>query len=261
MREKTFLYGILIVLLMTRISYASGVVARRKKAKERATQQKAMQIKAAREKALKQQVMQQRRIIQQQTMLEQQRMQKAAVERAIAEKRRLQQQAAAKLAVQKLQGRKVQGKVVQNVTRSQLEIQMRNSAFQAEVAVDIPAQEKVEQVADFDDVVASLDQSSHAWPLVMDKEAKEILIDHYIQQYRQKGIVIRKPPLHYAGMVDSMSREAPEMLNQPFSQILQIMAIMEYDFDNGQSKDAMARKILGEKSYYQNLERLRQTGF
>ena len=48
------------------------------------------------------------------------------------------------------------------------------------------------------------------------------------------------------------------MLKNPFKDILRLVAIMEYDFDNGQDKDEMARRILGEKVYQENKKRISQ---
>ena len=44
----------------------------------------------------------------------------------------------------------------------------------------------------------------------------------------------------------------------PFEQLLQTVAVVEYDFDNGQDKDAMAKKVLGEQGYLKNKQRLSQ---
>ena len=88
-----------------------------------------------------------------------------------------------------------------------------------------------------------------------------MLVSHYIEEYRQQGVIINNPPSHYVSMVDVMSQNAPDMLAQPFPVILMVMSVMEYDFDNGQNKDAMARQMLGERSYYQNKERLMKRSF
>ena len=58
-------------------------------------------------------------------------------------------------------------------------------------------------------------------------------------------------------MIDGMALENPEMLAQPFVNILQVVAVLEYDFDNGENKDAMALKVLGSKeAVMKNRERL-----
>jgi hypothetical protein len=37
---------------------------------------------------------------------------------------------------------------------------------------------------------------------------------------------------------------------------LQILAITEYDFDNGMDKDALAKQVLGEAGYEENKKRI-----
>ena len=44
--------------------------------------------------------------------------------------------------------------------------------------------------------------------------------------------------------------------SRPFDQVLQFVAIIEYDFNNGQDKDEMAQKLLGEEGYLRNKRRL-----
>lgn len=101
-----------------------------------------------------------------------------------------------------------------------------------------------------------LKKSSQVWLHIPNDEAKSYIAAQYIQMYKHQGIVIRKSPSYYATMITHMGMEDPEFLDKPFVQVLQTAAIMEYDFDNGHDKDAMARYILGEKAYQQNKLRL-----
>jgi len=57
-------------------------------------------------------------------------------------------------------------------------------------------------------------------------------------------------------MIDKMSQDNPELLNNPLKDILKIAAIIEYDFNNGTNKDLMAKKVLGEAAYKKNKNRL-----
>ena len=45
------------------------------------------------------------------------------------------------------------------------------------------------------------------------------------------------------------------MLDRPFGELLQIAAIVDYDFDNGMDKDELARKVLGEAGFEANKKR------
>ena len=121
---------------------------------------------------------------------------------------------------------------------------------------DIPSS-YVKKVVSVSDLWASLDKTSKAWPLIIDKKAKGVTISHYIQKLADGGGVVRQDPMHYAQMIDDISKQNPSMLLQPFIDVLRIMAIIEYDFDNGVDKDAMARRVFpDEKSFQANKQRL-----
>ena len=117
---------------------------------------------------------------------------------------------------------------------------------------DIPS-EYVKEVVPVSDLWASLDKSSKAWPLIIDKKAKGVTISHYIQKLAADKGVIRQDPLHYAQMIDDMYKQNPSMLLQPLVDVLRIMAIIEYDYDTGIDKDVLARRIFpDEKSFQAN---------
>ena len=48
------------------------------------------------------------------------------------------------------------------------------------------------------------------------------------------------------------------MLERPFGELLQILAIVDYDFDNGMDKDRLAKQVLGEVGYDENKKRFDQ---
>ena len=103
----------------------------------------------------------------------------------------------------------------------------------------------------------TLNRSSEIWTRVNDSENKYFIVEHYIDTYRQAGIAITKPPEHYTVMIDDMIYNNPSVSSKPFSDILRIVAVMEYDFNNGQNKDTLARQLLGEKVYLSNRARLK----
>ncbi|HTY45421.1 MAG TPA: hypothetical protein VMD52_05485 [Patescibacteria group bacterium] len=105
-------------------------------------------------------------------------------------------------------------------------------------------------------IINGMKTSSKGWLQIADPKKREMVVYYFITEDKDKGIKINKPALHYRGMIDGMAAQTPDMLNLPFEQVLQIVAILEYDFDNGQDKDAMARKILGEEEYQKNKKRL-----
>lgn len=260
MNKKITLCFAAVLLLITREVYAGGAVAKRRKSQQqRIMQQRARGQITAEQRAAQQRVMQQGEMQQQAMQEQQQRMQQEARIKAIAAQQGARRQTNAHLTVRTQAEQKVQAQVLANTYRSRIEQQRRRAAYESRDIDLTPI--VVKEVADFGQVVASLDQSGHAWALIIDSEAKEMLVSHYIQQYQQQGTIIRKGPSHYVGMVDSMSQSAPEMLAQPFPKILRIISVMEYDFDNGRNKDVMAREILGEKMYHQNKERLQNRNF
>jgi hypothetical protein len=50
------------------------------------------------------------------------------------------------------------------------------------------------------------------------------------------------------------------MLQRPFGELIQIVAIVDYDFDNGMNKDDLARKVLGEAGFEANRKRFTHQG-
>jgi hypothetical protein len=44
----------------------------------------------------------------------------------------------------------------------------------------------------------------------------------------------------------------------PLDRVMMILSVMDYDFDNGKDKDALAKELLGEQIYVANLERLKK---
>ena len=116
--------------------------------------------------------------------------------------------------------------------------------------------EEVAEVVSLEQLWKSFDSSSEGWALIMDPQAKVVTVAKFIELYRQKKITIRKSPVEYTQIIDDMAQNNPEMLKNPFERILMIVAIIEYDFDNGQDKDQMALQILGKQGFMANKQRL-----
>ena len=115
--------------------------------------------------------------------------------------------------------------------------------------------EMVEEV-DIKDLWKAFEKSSEAWSLIMDPQVKVYTVAKYIETYHQKKISIKKSPVEYVRLIDDMSRNNPDMLKNPFERILMIVAIIEYDFENGQDKNQMALQILGQQGFLANKQRL-----
>ncbi len=163
-------------------------------------------------------------------------------------------------AMKKQQGPQMMQQKILQETAKQEQVAQQYMAFreqQAKTSVLSAEQLGVQAEADFSDVIQALLKTSRAWALMVDAEAKEAVVAYFLKEFRGKGIVIQKPAWYYVGLIDSMSRESPDMLTQPFDRVLQIVAIVEYDYENGQDKDMLAYQILGSKeAVIQNRQRL-----
>jgi len=78
----------------------------------------------------------------------------------------------------------------------------------------------------------------------------------YIKWYEKQGVNIRKSVSEYIVLIDNVAQSNPDILATPFRDLFKIVAIIEYDFDNGMNKDALARKVLGETEFQKNKQRL-----
>lgn len=113
-----------------------------------------------------------------------------------------------------------------------------------------------EEVVDIQDIWQKLKTTSVIWTQMVETAPKVATVQKYIDIYKREGIIIRKPAEQYVQMIDDMSKENSTILESPFKKVLMLMAIIEYDFDNGQDKDRMAHSILGNKAYESNKKRL-----
>jgi len=241
---------VLAVWGWTSQALAGGAVARR--------QQASQQIRVHQQVVVQQHVQQQ--MAAQAAAMAQQQAQQAAAQ-AVMMAQHQAQRAAAQAAAQAVAA---QQHMAQQAVAGQVIVQRQIQQQGLEEALEAGLRQKmsedaglVQDITTLDDMEKALDTSSEAWSLMMDLEAKAVVVREYLQRFRDQGIQIRKPASYYAQLIDSMAAQSPEMLARPFEQIVQTMAIIEYDFDNGYSKDAMALKILGSKQAVQaNKQRL-----
>lgn len=142
--------------------------------------------------------------------------------------------------------------------------QMQNAAAQAQMAAGVAGARQyvpvetaqVQDIVDIADVWAKLDINSKAWALMIDDQAKTMTVSEYIERYRKQGVKIQKQPIYYAKMIDDMTTQNASMLDKPLMELLEILAVMDYDFDIGKDKDSLARKILGPQAYEANRKRM-----
>ncbi len=194
-------------------------------------------------------VKQQQQTMQQQTMqqgamqqaaMQQMAVQQVVVQQAALEQATLQQAALAQHAIaQAHQG---------------LEIEM---SIPIQQEITIPNNSQPTEIADISDVLKSLENSSHAWALIIDVEPKTFIVKSYVDFFAKQGARISKPAEFYVQMIDGMAQQNPQMLDNTFEDMFRVLAIIEYDFDIGADKDELAKKILGADGFRANKERLR----
>ncbi|HBR14106.1 MAG TPA: hypothetical protein DD723_00995 [Candidatus Omnitrophica bacterium] len=237
------------ILCARETAWASAVVQKQKalqlqqkQAYEQALRQKTLAKQQAYQQAAQQQSAIQQKQQAYQQAVELRKSQQAAYQEALKNKA-LEEVAAKQEAAKKLMaGAVTEGQVMQEVVDYASDIQ-KGTDPQGKDMVDI------------DQVWKELEISSEIWPLIIDLTPKEITVSRYIDYYETQGVIIRKTPLHYVRMIDAMLDQNKSLLKIPFKYILRTAAIIEYDFDNGEDKDLLARKFLGEKVYQENKKR------
>jgi len=169
--------------------------------------------------------------MQQQKQAQEEMIKKAIIEQQMAEQAAVQQAAAEKMIIQ------------QNIPVT--------------ATIEVPAETQNEgEFVDMSDILKSLETSSKAWPLIVEKQVKGFILYKYIEYFKEQGITINKPISEYLPLIDSMIAQNEEMTKNPFENIVQLVATIEYDFDNGQDKDKMIIDLLGEDGYIKNKKRL-----
>lgn len=118
---------------------------------------------------------------------------------------------------------------------------------------DMPAKSGVE----FESMMNQLMTSTEAWP-ELGQGDKIKAIETVINLYRMKeNVAVLKPASFYAQRIDESVATNPDMKKVNLPAVLRLIAIMEYDYYNGQDKEELAKKLLGEKMYEANKERYR----
>ena len=92
--------------------------------------------------------------------------------------------------------------------------------------------------------------------LIIDFEPKRLIVEEYINAYKERDVTISKSVEHYVDLIDDLGKNNPDLFSNSFKDLLKIAAVMEYDFDNGQDKDKLAEHVLGPTLYEANKKRL-----
>ena len=102
---------------------------------------------------------------------------------------------------------------------------------------------------DFPKMMNALSESLTIWPsLSQDNKKKSVEAAMLLFRDRQNSAIMR-PADFYVAQIDQGLNTNPQLKKADILSILKMMAVMEYDFYNGQNKDALAKEVLGEQMY------------
>ncbi len=86
---------------------------------------------------------------------------------------------------------------------------------------------------------------------------KERAVEAVLSLYRVKeNVAVMKPAAFYAQRADETLLTNSDLKKLNLPALVRLLAIMEYDYFNGQNKDELAKKLLGDKMYEANKKRL-----
>jgi hypothetical protein len=114
---------------------------------------------------------------------------------------------------------------------------------------------KNEEIVDIAQVWDRLEDNSEVWELMIDRKPKEVTVQRQIDQYKEQGVILKKSASYYVDRIDAILEQNPEMKQYPLRNILRVLAVMDYDFNNGENKDLMAMEVLGADLYLKNKKR------
>jgi ABC-type phosphate/phosphonate transport system substrate-binding protein len=104
----------------------------------------------------------------------------------------------------------------------------------------------------FPDMMNQLSRNMSLWERLSAGEKKQA-VDAVIVLYKNEdNVAILNAGEFYVGKIDETVRANPQAANMDIMALLRILAVMEYDFFNGENKDAMAKRLLGEKGFQEN---------
>ena len=107
----------------------------------------------------------------------------------------------------------------------------------------------------FPDMMTQLSQNLTLWERLNADEKKQS-VGAVIGLYKNRdNIAILNSSDFYVGKIDETLATNPPVVNMDIMTMIRILAVMEYDFYNGQNKDELARKLLGEKGFAENQSR------
>ena len=80
----------------------------------------------------------------------------------------------------------------------------------------------------------------------LDSEKKLELVKGLIGRLKENNIILRKDPRFYAAQIDANQKQNPRLFNRPVGIQLNIIAIQNGDYDNGQDSLELIREVFGD---------------
>ena len=112
---------------------------------------------------------------------------------------------------------------------------------------------------EYKEMMNQLTQSMALWPS-LNPDDQRLAVAAVIQLLGQQRGKISRPAAYYAARISQTIQTSRDMMKMPLDRVVIILAVMDYDFDNGQDKDLLAQKILGPSIYEANKARRQKTG-
>ncbi len=101
----------------------------------------------------------------------------------------------------------------------------------------------------FPQMMGALTQNMTLWPaLTQDNKMHAVEAAVLIFRDRQNSAILR-PAEFYATQIDQALHANPTLQQTDLISMVKMMAVMQYDFYNGQDKDKLAKEVLGEAMY------------
>ncbi len=101
-----------------------------------------------------------------------------------------------------------------------------------------------------------LSQNLILWPSLSAENKKQAVEAAKLFYRDTQNTAILRSADFYTKQIDEGLSSNPAMRNADIMTVLRMMAVAEYDFYNGQNKDALAKEVLGEQ-VYQSLQKSR----
>ena len=139
------------------------------------------------------------------------------------------------------------GTVLFWVRLSSTEAQMGPSQHNpAAMTVKGAAQQNPAQMAA---ILNALSKNMAPWLQINDQE-RILAVAAVMEMFKtQSNTIIKNPAPYYVQRINQTLGQNAATREMPLDRLLMIMAVMEFDFDNGQDKEQLAKEVLGEKMF------------